>query len=239
MIPKTIHYCWFGRGEKPKLSEKCIASWKKYCPDYEIIEWNEDTFNVNLNDYTRFTYEHKLYAYLSDYARLWAVEQQGGVYFDTDVELIKPLNELLEYAAYIGFETEQFVNTGLGFGAIAHHSAIRVIMEGYEQCTYRELEDNYEKEAVLIGSPKRNTYPLLQYGLVQNGKRQNVLGIEVFPIDYFCPLDDLTGILNITDNTFSIHWYNKSANSKYAKIKSKYSRLYHRIIQTVKKNGKA
>lgn len=77
MIPKKIHYCWFGRGQKPKLAKQCIASWKKYCPDYELIEWNEDNFDVNINSYTKWCYENKKYAFLSDYVRLWVVYQNG------------------------------------------------------------------------------------------------------------------------------------------------------------------
>ena len=238
MIPKTIHCCWFGRGEKPKLAQKCIESWKKYCPDYEIIEWNEDTFNVNLNDYTRFTYEHELYAYLSDYVRLWAVENKGGVYFDTDVELIKPIDSLLQYDAFWGFEDNKYITSGVGFGSIANHQILRLIMEEYEKLSYEELSERYKNNS-MKGSPRMNTYPLLRYGLLQNGERQSVLGAEIFPKEYFCPLDDYTGKLHLTENTLSIHWYTKSANSKYARIKSKYSRLYHRIIQTVQKNGKA
>ena len=89
MIPKKIHYCWFGKGQKPKLAEKCIESWKKYCPDYEIIEWNEDNFNLDTNGYTRYCYSNKKWAYLSDFVRLCVVEEYGGIYFDTDVELLK------------------------------------------------------------------------------------------------------------------------------------------------------
>ena len=89
MIPKKIHYCWFGRAAKPRLAEKCIKSWKKYCPDYEIIEWNEDNFDVNLNPYTKMCYTQKKYAFLSDYIRLLIVYRHGGIYLDTDVEIIK------------------------------------------------------------------------------------------------------------------------------------------------------
>ena len=96
MIPKKIHYCWFGRNPKPKLAEKCIASWKKYCPDYEIVEWNEDNFDIGMNAYTRSAYEQKKYAFLTDYARLLIIYEHGGLYFDTDVELIRPIDDLLE-----------------------------------------------------------------------------------------------------------------------------------------------
>ena len=125
MIPKKIHYCWFGRGEKPKLAQKCIASWKKYCPDYEIIEWNENNFDVNMNGYTKWCYENKKYAFLSDYVRLLAVYKNGGLYFDTDVELIRNTDFLLNDQAFFGFETDGTevsnpknadINSGLRFG---------------------------------------------------------------------------------------------------------------------------
>ena len=103
MIPKIIHYCWFGKEKKTKLAVKCIESWKKYCPDYEIIEWNEDNFDVNINPYTKKCYNEKKYAFLTDYIRLWVIEKYGGVYFDTDVELLKPIDNLLLNQAYIGF----------------------------------------------------------------------------------------------------------------------------------------
>ena len=110
MIPKKIHYCWFGRNPKPKLAEKCIASWRKYCPDYEIIEWNEDNFDINTNGYTRMCYEEKKYAFLSDYVRLLVVAEHGGVYFDTDVELLRPIDDLRENDAF-------FRQFGLGIAA--------------------------------------------------------------------------------------------------------------------------
>ena len=100
MIPRKIHYCWFGRGEKPRLAQKCIASWKKYCPDYEIIEWNEDNFDVNRNAYTQMCYKEKKYAFLTDYLRLLIVEEQGGIYFDTDVEAVRSFDELLDNPAF-------------------------------------------------------------------------------------------------------------------------------------------
>ena len=117
MIPKKIHYCWFGYGEKTKLVQKCIASWKKYCPDYEIIEWNETNFDVNKNAYTKMCYEQKKYAFLTDYIRLVVIAEYGGIYLDTDVELVRNIDKLLENRAFFGFETDEYVATGLGFGA--------------------------------------------------------------------------------------------------------------------------
>ena len=116
MIPRKIHYCWFGRGEKPRLAQKCIASWKKYCPDYEIIEWNEDNFDVNRNAYTQMCYKEKKYAFLTDYLRLLIVEEHGGIYFDTDVEAVRSFDELLDNPAFFGFENDRFVNTGEEIG---------------------------------------------------------------------------------------------------------------------------
>ena len=104
MIPKTIHYCWFGRGEKPRLVKTCIESWKRYCPDYNIVEWNEDNIDINMNAYTHMCYEEHMWAFLSDYVRLYVVAEHGGIYFDTDVEVIRSFDSLLSYQAFFGFE---------------------------------------------------------------------------------------------------------------------------------------
>lgn len=234
MIPKIIHYCWFGRGEKPKLAQKCIASWKRFCPDYEIIEWNEDNFDVNLNEYTSFTYEHHLYAYLSDYVRLWVVEQYGGIYFDTDVELISSPQDLLVNNAYVGFESDEFINTGIGFGAIAHHPAIQVMLHAYDIREKTEFETDYKQNHKLRGSPRMNTYALTPYGLIQDGSYQTICGAVILPIEYLCPYDDVTGEINITEHTISIHWYSKSANGKLAKVKIIFSRPLHRLMKMIR-----
>lgn len=230
MIPKKIHYCWFGKGKKPKLAKKCIESWKKFCPDYEIIEWNEDNFDVNITDYTRFTYNNKLYAYLSDYARLWAVYNYGGVYFDTDVELIKTPNELLKLEGYMGFESEKFINTGIGFGAEKNNSDILLMINLYDKLSYDDCAKRYNFNHYLNGSPKMNTNALIPYGLLQNGKGQMVNSIKIFPVEYFCPFNDVTGEIEITDNTISIHWYSKSAQGRVAYIRSKIIRPLRRIV---------
>ncbi len=131
MIPKIIHYCWFGRNPKPKLAEKCIASWKKHCPDYEIIEWNEDNFDISQNGYFQYCLNNKKYAFLSDLARLYVVRDHGGIYFDTDVELLKSPDELLSYEAFYGFEDDKYIATGLGFGAEKNHPTICAMIEEY------------------------------------------------------------------------------------------------------------
>lgn len=230
MITKTIHYCWFGNNEKSKLARKCLESWKKYCPDFEIIEWNENNFDINMIDYTRFTFENKLYAYLSDYVRLWAVYNYGGLYFDTDVELIKQPDRLLQEKAFLGFESVEYINTGLGFGAQRYNSDIHLMMDQYERLSYEDCNTRYKNNKCLVGSPKMNTFALTPSGLLQNGEEQRVNSVHIYPVEYFCPFNDVTGEMNITDNTYSIHWYSKSAQGKVAYHKSKVARPLRRII---------
>lgn len=225
MIPKKIHYCWFGRGEKPKLAEKCIASWKKCCPDYEIIEWNEDNFDVNVSPYSKWCYENKKWAFLSDYARLVIIEKCGGFYFDTDVEIIRNLDELLSYEAVYGFENNDYVNTGEGFGSQAGHRVVRAMLLQYNAIT-PDLKGNYE----LVSCPVLNTLALNQFGLHHDGKRQSLEGAEVFPEEYFNPFDNATGRLNKTKNTFSIHWYAKSWINSFEVFRSILLRPFHRIF---------
>lgn len=131
MIPKIIHYCWFGGNEKPEIIKKCIESWKKFCPDYEIIEWNESNFDVNCNQYVKDAYAAKKWAFVSDYARLKVVYDNGGIYLDTDVLLHASLNELLKFNCWLASDDVRYINTGLGFGAIKYHSLIKAIMEEY------------------------------------------------------------------------------------------------------------
>lgn len=130
-IPKVIHYCWFGRGEKSELIQKCIESWKKYCPEYEIIEWNEDNFDVNFCPYAAKAYREKRYGFLSDVARLEIIYNRGGIYLDTDVELINPIDELLVYNAWFGYGTDTEINTGSGFGAEMNHPVVKKLLENY------------------------------------------------------------------------------------------------------------
>ena len=224
MIPKKIHYCWFGRGELPPKAKKCIASWKKYCPDYEIIEWNEDNYDVFQNPYTAYTYRERKYAFLSDYVRLQIIHQEGGVYFDVDVELVRRLDELLEHEAFFGFETDACVNTGLGFGAQKGHPVVKKMLDEYEPL----LDGRHGT----IGCPKLNTQALEKLGLQKNGVKQEVCGAVIYPVEYMNPYDDPTGRLNITDKTVSVHWYMKSALSKKAILRSRLTQPFHRIFGT-------
>lgn len=221
MIPKRIHYCWFGRNEKPKLAVKCINSWRKYCPDYEIVEWNEDNFDINLNEYTKMCYKQKKYAFLSDYLRLLIVEKYGGIYFDTDVEVISSFDDLLDNEAFFGFENDEYVNTGVGFGAEPENEIVRQMI-----CEYEQLIDGTHGT---IGCPILNTEALVRQGMIRNGKMQNIKGAVIYPIDYFNPYNDATGVLKKTNNSHSIHWYAKSWMSKGIILRSVISKPIHRI----------
>ena len=225
MIPKKIHYCWFGRGEKPKLAQKCIASWKKHCPDYEIIEWNEDNFDLDYNGFTRYCYDNKKWAFLSDFARLVVVAEYGGIYFDTDVELLKRPDELLQYEAFYGFENDKNIATGLGFGSEANHPAILSMKARYE-----EIVPNANGSYPMIVCPALNTEALLPFGLVLDGTLQNIAGAQILPADWLNPYDDPTGRLNRTKNTVSVHWYSKSWMSKRKIIRSTLTKPLHRIF---------
>ena len=225
MIPKIIHYCWFGRGEKPKLAQKCIVSWKKYCPDFEIIEWNEENFEIDKYPYAKYCYENKKWAFLSDFARLVVVYKHGGVYFDTDVEVIKPLGELLECEAFYGFENTEKVNTGQGFGAVSEHETVEAMIQ-----KYYELKADEEGNYPLVVCPALNTEALVPMGLKLNGKFQKVNGAAILPVDYLNPYDDPTGRLNKTKNTISIHWYSKSWMDKKTILRSMITKPFHRIF---------
>lgn len=222
MIPKKIHYCWFGGNELPIKAKKCIASWQQYCPDYELIEWNENNFDIEHNPYTKWCYDNKKFAFLSDYVRLLVVEKYGGLYFDTDVEVVRPFDELLECKAFFGFETSVYVNTGVGFGAEPHNPVVHQMLEEY----LRLLDGKHG----VIGCPHLNTDALVKFGLQRNGKKQELLEATVFPVDFFNPYDAPTGILKITANTYSIHWYSATWMSTSQRIRSIISRPLHRLL---------
>lgn len=224
MIPKKIHYCWFGRNELPSKAVRCIESWKKYCPDYEIIEWNEDNYDVYQNPYTAYTYDNKKFAFLSDYARLQIILLEGGIYFDVDVEVVRSLDELLTHKAFFGFETREYINTGVGFGAEANHPIVASMLSEYDTL----LDGKHGT----IGCPILNTQALLKYGLKQNGIKQVIDETVIYPIQCFNPYDDPTGRLNMTSDTYSIHWFAKSWMSKGTRVRSQCTRVLHRFWGT-------
>ena len=229
MNNKTIHYCWFGKTEKPKIIQKCINSWKKHFPDYEIHEWNEDNFDVNCNIYVRQAYEAKKYAFVSDYVRFYALEKYGGIYFDTDVEVIKSFGDLLKDEAFAGFETDEYIAPGLVlYVKEPNNEIISQTRKWYDGARF--LDEKGERIKLNVCNIFTNV--LKDYGFVPNGKLQNCGGMILYPKDYFCPFDDATGKLNKTKNTYAIHWYAKSWMSKRKIFRNKITRVLHRIFGT-------
>ena len=166
-IPKIIHYCWFGGGPISAESQKCMESWKKYCPDYKIIEWNDQNFDISTNRYAQQAYAAKKYAFVSDYARLAVLYEYGGIYLDTDVELVRPLDELLELPGFMGFQTNNEVATGLGFGARKGNSVVQALLRDYDACLSRiracrvplkEKKRKSDVERILYARGQEDTY---------------------------------------------------------------------------------
>lgn len=213
-IPKVIHYFWLGGKPKPDSVLKCIDSWKKFCPDFEIKEWNESNYDVHKHPYMEKAYEEKRWGFVPDYGRLDIMYQYGGIYLDTDVEVLKDLSPLCEFKAFKGFENDEYVNDGQGFGCIPGLPIFKEMIACYEG---KEPYDYSGGQKEYVESPKLCTKILLRHGLKQDGSRQTVGDIEIFPVDYFCPLDFDTGRLNITDNTYSIHHFDASWHGKSAK----------------------
>lgn len=206
MIPKVIHYCWFGRKEHPPEVKKCIESWKKYLSDYEIIEWNEDNYDVDKHPFMKKAYEAKKWAFVSDYARVDIVNQYGGIYLDTDVEVIKNFDQFLRLNLFAGFEDEKYVNFGIGFGAEKDHFILEEILEAYDNIEFPDTEIGLGD----ISCPKIQTNILKKYGLICNGQTQNFKGYMIYSPEYFCPISYTSGQLKITDNTVSIHHFDMS-----------------------------
>lgn len=215
MIPKIIHYCWFGRNPLPDYAKQYIASWRKYLPDYEIKEWNEDNFDVNRIPYTREAYKAKKYAFVSDYARFWILYHYGGIYFDTDVEVIRNMDAIILKGPFMGIENVakvdkyETVNAGLGLGA----------EKGMD--FYKRVLDNYAGYHFFMPDGTLNLRTIVQYvtvelvksGLKRSNDIQQCAGIYIYPKDYFNPKGG--GIMKITENTRTIHQYSATwvANS--------------------------
>lgn len=233
-IPKKIHYCWFGRNPLPESALKCIASWRKYFPDYEIIEWNEDNFDINIIPYTAQAYKARKYAFVSDYARFKILYEHGGLYFDTDVEVIKSFDYILRNGSFMGFEIDPCkeyrcgaVNPGVGMGSAAGDPVLAKIMRKY--CTLQFKKSDGTLNLTTIVS--YTTDVLKECGLSDVQGVQHLENYTIYPSDYFNPYDDLTGKLIKTTNTVSIHWYSKTW-LKVNPLRKKLSNWVHRILGT-------
>ncbi len=230
-IPKIIHYCWFGYGKKSELVERCIESWKKYAPECEIIEWNESNYDVSKNRYMRQAFEEKRWSFISDYARLDIVYEHGGIYLDTDVELIRPIADLLESDGFCGFERAYknglySVNTGNGFGANKNDPVIKTMRDYYDGFTF--INDDGTQN--LRPSPFYNTKALVSVGLDCDNSIQTIGNIKVYPYEYFCPVDWETHKCETTLNTYSIHHFDASWLSEEEKKHRKLTRKMDNIV---------
>lgn len=243
-IPKKIHYCWFGGKPLPKSAIKCINSWKKYFPGYEIFEWNESNYDIGKIPYTKQAYQMKKYAFVSDYARFDILYHYGGLYFDTDVEVIKSFDDILSHGAFMGCERDGSVclqaevcdnredtlsvltNPGLGIAAAPGLRLYKEILEYYQTQHFIHSDGSINTETVV----SKTTKILKGHGLQNITGIQEVEGIRIYPKEYFNPLNNNTGELNITENTHSIHWYMKSWLPLSQKIRSFLSRPLHRVF---------
>jgi len=229
-IPKIIHYCWFGGNKLPNSAKYCIDSWRKYCPDYEIIEWNEKNYDVKKIQYAKEAYDVKEYAFVSDYVRLDVVNRYGGIYMDTDVEVIKNLDNLLYNEAYCGFlHHSPRINTGAGFGARKGFHILEEWMESYKKEKF--ILDNGELNKRIC--TYYQTDVLKTKDFKENGKFQVVEGLVCYPKEFFEPLSYLTGLNKKTDNTYSIHhgtlFWNSSLKDVRTKVKTDMSSILKRM----------
>ena len=229
MIPKIVHYCWFGRGPLTPLAKKCIASWRKFLPDYEIREWNEDNFNVDTIPYAAEAYKAGKYAFVSDYARFWVLYRYGGVYFDTDVEIIRPMDDILEKGPFMGFELlgePMAVNPGLGIAAEPGMALYKEILDRYETLPFLLLDGDVNPCTMI----PMVTQMLAERGLKGDGSIEHIADIDLYPPDWFNPFDDALGILRKTDNTRTVHWYAKSWLPAEAAWKTRLKRVLRRVL---------
>lgn len=236
MIPKKIHYCWFGGKPLPQIALKCINSWRKYLPDYEIIEWNETNFDVKQNLYISEAYSEKKFAFVSDFARFKILHEHGGIYFDTDVEIIKSFDDILRRGSFLGCEgrvdfknssnspLSLNVNPGLGMGAPKGLEFYEEMINFYSNKSF--LDDKGQIDGTVVSY---TTKMLMKYGLKFTSEIQKIKDIYIYPWTYFCPFNDITGKIEKTKNTHSIHWYQKSW-FPHSKLRTRISRLSHRIF---------
>lgn len=203
MIPKKIHYCWFGGKELPEDARRCIESWRKFLPDYEIKEWNESNFDINCNQYVREAYVARKFAFVTDYVRLFALKHDGGVYMDTDVEVLKSYDPFLHLTAFSGFENNNYVPTGM-MASEKGGKWVTELLDEYKDRNFIQTDGSYDMTT--------NTFAITahakRYGLKCNNTFQDIKGLATFfPSDYFCPKDHTTGKIMLTENSVCIHHF--------------------------------
>lgn len=228
MIPKKIHYCWFGGNKKSKLILKCMDSWRKFFPDYEIIEWNETNIDLHENVYVEQAYKAKKWAFVSDYVRMKVLYENGGIYFDTDVEVLKPFpDEVLSLSAFTGFQYlgKAQVNPGNVFACEAKNEIVRLMIESYNNDVFRN-----ESIDTIQTINKRITDLLARNGLKEVDEKQTVMGLTVFPSSIFCPYDHKKSkVLNYPES-LTAHYFAGSWTPWYRKIRHFFGKNWRRLV---------
>ncbi|MDE7431924.1 MAG: hypothetical protein K2N34_08430 [Lachnospiraceae bacterium] len=204
IIPKKIHYMWLGGGEIPQKLRRCIESWRKYCPDYEIIRWDESNYDINKCTYMKQAYQYKRYGFVPDYARVDILYHHGGIYMDTDVELVRNLDCFLYQEAFTSVEKWQVINFGGCSGAVKGHKSLRPFVNAWEQREFIRADGTLDD----LSSGCIDTRVVLDNGYILNGKNQTVMGMNIYAYDYFHPYDYMSGKTDMTDDTYAIHHFN-------------------------------
>lgn len=228
-IPRIIHYCWFGKGKIPDEYKNYMKTWKQYCPDYEIKQWNETNYDIAKNLYMKQAYDKKMWAFVSDYARIDIIYQYGGIYLDCDVELLKPLDDFLSEDMYCGFEDDKYINLGHGFGAVKGHPYLKSLLQYYENLSF--IDDGGKMN--LTACPFYQTEVIKSYGILAENRFQKSDKIVVYPSEVFSPYS-YWGIGKITEKTYSIHhfsasWKNEIEKEKYMQWQMILKKLFERI----------
>lgn len=237
-IPKVIHYMWLGKKSMPDHLIKCVDSWKRFCPDYEIIQWDEENYDINKHFYMKEAYECKAYGFVPDYARLDILYQHGGIYMDTDVELIRPLDDLLYEDAFCGVEKWQVLNFGGCSGAVRGNDMIRQFLVNREQIHF--LNQDGSQNRITCGY--YDTRVAIENGYRINGTVQKLKNMNIYTSDYFHPYDYMSGRTEITKNTFSVHrfqggWLTEAMKKENDAARREFDALYMNALKESKEKG--
>lgn len=225
-IPKIIHYCWFGRGEKPEIVKQCIKSWEKILKDYEIREWNEDTFDISINDFVKEAYENKKYAFVSDYVRVYALYNFGGIYMDTDVEVFKSFDEYLNNESFWGFEVGNYIATST-IGASKGNKVIKTFLESYEGKGFLNNDGSFN----ITTNVKIVSEIFEKLGATLNGEYQEIKEVgAIYPIEIFSPYDYRYYEILKTEKTICMHHYYKSWLPADEKVKQFFKKRFINIF---------
>lgn len=240
MIPKIIHYCWFGPKELGEAEKTNLATWKRYCPDYEVMCWSEKTFDINSNQYVKEAYENKKYAFVTDYVRLYALYNFGGIYMDTDVEMCKKLDSLLGYPAFSGFESDEKIPTGT-MASEKGNLWIELLLKDYNDIRFVKSNGTLD---MTTNTQRITETTLKNYDVTLNNEFIQTKDFVMFPFEYLCAKDWKTGQVIRTENTYTIHHFSNSWQSKkmktYGEIRRKlkgsdlfFCKLIDRILDRI------